>query len=457
MKSHSKIIMKNVKICLKSELSLEDNPFSSAFSSEEIMAAFYAEKELDFRDGGPFSRDVTLFSFLTQVLSPDSSCRAAVERINASRQTRGLEAVSPHTSSYCKAREKLPCNVLKRLSSSCAAYLEDAVPEKWLWRGRHVKIIDATMLTAPATLDNLQAFPQHHHFRPGFGLASIRLVALTSLASGALLDAEIGAYEGGTASSEMTLARKLVSKAIEPGDIVLGDRYYGAYFFIATVLAAGGDFIGRASNGRRKTDFRRGIRLGKNDHIITLKKPKRFWMSEEMYNAFPNFITIREVKINRKLTVMTTLMSPKDYPQNVFEEIYSKRWNIELDLFAIKQIMSLDHLSCLTPGMAEKEIWAHLLGYNIIRKIMAEAAYKYNTEPRKISFKATIQVLLAWQPILSLVSKDGFEIFYDSMLRNIVKNRVGNRPDRHEPREVRRSRKKFPSLKHKRSGIFNAH
>ena len=137
----------------------------------------------------------------------------------------------------------------------------------------------------------------------------------------------------------------------------------------------------------------------------------------------------------------------KTYPKQELYALYKSRWQVELHLNSIKTVMDMDRLSCKTPDMVKKELAAHLLAFNIIRKLIVEACAKHQELPWKISFKATLQLLNQFIPHLAVASANKRMRLYNELLLLIVKNKVGNRPHRVEPRKVRQQTKSFPVLK----------
>src|SRR5262249_54851901 len=143
-----------------------------------------------------FSPLVTLWAFLSQVLDPDHSCRAAVARLLAWRAARGLAPCSADTGAYCKARRRLPEAVLARLTRATGRQPQDQAPGHWRRNGRTVKVVDGTTVSMPDTADNQKEFPQSRAQKPGVGFPIARLVVLFSLAVGTALDAALGRYRG---------------------------------------------------------------------------------------------------------------------------------------------------------------------------------------------------------------------------------------------------------------------
>ena len=68
---------------------------------------------------------------------------------------------------------------------------------------------------------------------------------------------------------------------------------------------------------------------------------------------------------------------------------YERRWHEKLDFRNIKTTLGMEVLRCLIPQMVEKEPWVNLLGCNLIRLLMAQAALEAGLHPRE---------LLSWKP-----------------------------------------------------------
>lgn len=222
---------------------------------------------------------VTICLFLSQVLDPDHSCRAAVARLIVWLAINGRKPCAPETGSYCDARQKLPLGAVVRLVHQTAREVEGRAPEAWLWKGRRVLLVDGTTASMPDTQENQEAFPQMKAQKPGLGFPVVRMVAIISLALGVVRDLEMGPYEG-KETGETALFRALWDR-LAAGEIVLGDRYFSSFFGIAGLSRRGVDALFRMHQ-RRKYDFRRGRRLGIEDHVVTWTRPARpEWMDGE--------------------------------------------------------------------------------------------------------------------------------------------------------------------------------
>ena len=395
---------------------------------------------------------VTLWSFLLQVLSPDGSCRDAVTRLRAFQVAQGEPPCSPNTGSYCKARSRLPEAVVARLAREAGARLSHSIPAPWRWKGRTVKLVDGSTVSMPDTPENQAAYPQHTQQQQGLGFPIARILGVFCLASGGLVTLAVGRYCG-KETGESALLRQVAS-CLAPGDVVLGDRCYSSYFMVAYLQARGVDYVGR-QHQRRKADFRRGQRLGYEDHLLTWSKPARpAWLDEVAYQQVPDHMQVRElrVRVPRKgfrtsvLLVVTTLLTATAFTKEDIADLYRCRWHAELDLRAIKTALGMDIVRGKTPAMVRKELWMYVLAYNLIRSVMAAAALQNGLMPRTLSFTGALQAVNAFGTALLFAEATAKEALLEALYDTICAHRVGQRPDRVEPRAVKRRPKPHPLL-----------
>lgn len=384
----------------------------------------------------------TLSMFLTQGMNADRSCQFIVNQGAVQRLACGLSSTNTYTGGYCRARQRLPLEMVTSLTAFVGQSIGHQVPGDWRWHNRRVRIVDGTTVTMPDTPANQAAFPQQRGQKPGLGFPICRIVGITCLSSGALLNAATGRFNG-KGGDEQTLLRS-IQDTFERGDVVLGDAFFATYFFIAAMLGNGVDLVmEQLGSRRRSTDFRKGKKLGTKDHLIILTKPKirPGWMDEAQYNEAPESLQIRELKVNNKILV-TTLMCPTHYPKQALKELYKQRWQVELDIRNIKQTMGMDKLSCKTPDMAVKEIWVYLLAYNLIRLMMAQSALLADVVPRTLSFKHCLQLWTLWLQTESVLDGERLQGLLILMAQQVV----GKRPGRIEPRAIKRRPKPYPLL-----------
>jgi hypothetical protein len=405
---------------------------------------------------------VTLCVFLGQVLSADHSCRAAVARLIAYRVARKQRACSPETGAYCLARKRLPEEFFSQIARQTGRQLDAKAKSDWLWKNRRVYIFDGATVSMPDTYANQQAYPQPPQQKPGLGFPLMRIAVIFSLACGAVLDVGMCRYAG-KGQSELALLRQMLS-IFQPGSIMLADRLMCAWTELVMLKQRDVDSVCRFTS-HRKADFRRGKRLGKDDHIVTWFKPtKPRSIDRQTYNTLPESLTIRECRVPiaqpgfrvKVVVIATTLLDHVAYPPSELAKLYRARWNAELDLRSLKKTMQMDVLRCKTPELVRKELWTHILAYNLIRTLLAQAANKHHLEPRSLSFKGAIQTLEAFQPVIALQGEyDAAHrlSLYQILLDAIATHRVADRPDRYEPRAWKGYNKKFAYLRKPRAQI----
>jgi hypothetical protein len=396
---------------------------------------------------------ITLGLFLSQALSDDHSCDDAVERFQKFRYDRGLPAVAPRTGSYCEARRRLPETLLWDLVRRTGQAAHRRAEGTWLFHGRSVQVVDGTTVTMPDTPENQAAYPQLGCQAPGLGFPIARLLVVFSLAVGTVLQAALGPYQG-KQTGEQALLRQILDH-FRPGDIVLADRFHCSYWAIAALQARGVDVVTRLHQAR-VADFRRGRHLGREDHVVAWTKPVHVpdWMGRVEYDAMPAQLTVRELRVRvrdrtkrvRDLVVVTTLADRATYPAGELGSLFRQRWHAELDLRALKTEMRMEMLRTKSPELVRKEVAVHLLAYNLIRGIMAEAARAGGMEPRRLSFKGALHTVRSFEGG-HLYDPERIAADLPRLLGLIARKRVGDRPDRSEPRAVKRRPKPYARLK----------
>jgi hypothetical protein len=434
-----------------------DLPFTHVLTEQSIAQALTALSGWLDRIFSPL---VTLWVFLGQVLSADPSCRAAVARLIAHRLSRGLRPCSAETGAYCQARKRLPESFFADVARHTGRALDAKADPHWLWKRRRVYIYDGSSVSMPDTAKNQAEYPQPGTQKPGLGFPLARIAAIFSLACGAVLDVGICRYAG-KGQSELGMLRTLWN-LFRPGDVLLADRLMCAWTEMVMLKQRGVDCVCRLTS-HRAADFRRGKRLGKGDHLVRWEKPQKpRSIDQQTYDALPEFLLVRECHVQveqpgfrvQNLIIATTLLDADEFTKDDLGALYRARWHAELDLRSLKETMQMRVLRCKTPELVRKELWTHILAYNLIRTIMAQAASKHGVEPRSISFKGAVQTLEAFQPVIALLGEDDEDfrtLLYEQLLEAIASHRVADRPDRYEPRLRKRRPKHYGFLRKPRA------
>ena len=377
----------------------------------------------------------TLSMFVSQAINEDGSCQNAVDKLALERD----KDICISTSAYCQARTRLSVVAITNITKEIARVDEERIDSKWKFRGRNIYLVDGTTIAMADTIANQKAYPQPNFQKEGLGFPICRLVGIISLTTGSIIDVNIGTY-GGKGTGERMLFQDMLHN-FKKGDIILADALYSTYSILSFAILKGIDIV-FVQNGSRakKADFTTGEILGRNDHIITLKRPKDVpeWMSEEEGKNRLKKIRIREIKTGDKILV-TTFLCKKTTSAKIIKKLYKERWHIEVDFRNIKITLGLTTFKCKSPKMVEKEMWTHFLAYNIIRSMMLDSALYNKMLPRKISFKNSLQLYLHY-----LVNPSQVE--YEKLLRLIGKKVIGNRGGRIEPRAIKKRHNAYPLL-----------
>jgi len=377
----------------------------------------------------------TLSMFLSQAIEEDSSCKKVICKTSLHSN----RIISSKTGGYCRARKRLNETMISDMCKDLAKNSLKKIKNTWRFKNKNVYLIDGTTITMPDTKENQKVYPQSKTQKEGLGFPICRIVCIISLETGCIVNAAVSQYSG-KGASEQTLLRSMLG-SFKKGDILLADAIYSTYFLIDYLIEKEIDIV-FAQNGVRskKTDFSKGDYIGKDDHIITLKKNKIMpnWMDEKTFNNKNKEIKIREVKVSNQILI-TTIYEEKDISLNEIKELYKKRWHIEVDFRNIKSTLGLFSFSCKTPEMVLKEMWVYFLAYNFIRNIIVDSAIQNKVFPRDISFKHTIQLLIALNQNIN--KKE-----YKKLLYLISKNIIGNRKGRIEPRAIKRRYNRMPLL-----------
>jgi hypothetical protein len=430
----------------------EGLPFADVLTEASILDAL-DEHGVTYRDR-VFGPVTTVWGFLSQVLSEDHSCRDAVSRVIAHRAAGGLALCSPNTASYCNARARLPTGVLRALARRTAEELQDGLSEGWKWNGRNVFIADGSHVSMPDTPENQASYPQPEAQKPGIGFPLARLVVLLSLATGACHDLAMAPYAG-KGTGETTLLRQMYDP-LEPGDVILADALFDDYFIACELRRRGVELVARAQYQRVGTWT---VQSGPDGEVIVWRRPnKPHGMMGEQYRTYPTSLVMRQVSVDARdrdnrveqFKVITTILD-ESIDGGQIGDLYHRRWEGEVDVRSIKSTMKMDVLRCKTPEMVRKEIWAHLLAYNLLRTVMAVAAAESGAEPRKISFKGAKQAVTAFAPKIEAARPEERARLIDVMLTTIAYHRVGDRPGRWEPRARKRRPKPVTRLMHPRA------
>ena len=428
-------------------------PFQDVLSEASIQAVL-TEEEVKYRNR-LYTPMVTIWMFLSQVLEPDKSLSNTVKRARTWLVRDGAEPPSKHTGDYAKARQRLPEQVLTRLFYQTGEELQSQVEGLDLWYGRTVKLLDGSSVVMSDAASNQKAYPQHSNQKSGCEFPIAKIVVMFCLSTTAAIGLRIATLNTG----EVPLARSLY-ETLDPNDVLLGDRTYGTYADLALVRQRGADGVFRKHQSR-KSDFKRGKRLGKDDYLTTWSRPahRPQALSPDEFESLPTTMKVREVhfSVHRKgwrtqsVIVVTTLLDPKAYPKVQLADLYGLRWQVEVNLDHIKTTLGMEMLHGKTPDMVRKEIYVHLMVYNLLRTLMWKAGKQHGVSPLRLSVQGARQSFNQFCPLLAETGRIRQQPLYQALLSLTAESKVPLRPGRSEPRKRKRRPKAFPLMKKPRS------
>jgi hypothetical protein len=397
-----------------------------------------------------YARSTTFWSFLWQVLQPDTACRAVVRKIQAQCETT-RSRIASCSSAYCQARARLPLEIFEQAYRHVAMRVDQMaklpVPA---WK-RTVKVVDTTSCRIPDTPENAKKYHYPTGQKRGCGFPVMRVQAIFSLASGVICDITTAACY----TAELVMFSVLMS-SLNAGDILVGDRAFGCFSVLALLPMQGADVVARLNQGRN-LDLRRAQKLGRNDWLVTLYKPAGApnYLSPTLWKSTPKSITVRVIRSHmaikgfrtRSIMIVTTLLDAECYSRDDIAKLYLRRWGIELSFRDIKTTMGMEELRCRSPRMIEKELRMFLVAYNCIRSLMVDSAIKHHLSIERISFKGTVDTLASFAPVLfHTTARRTLTTRRNRLLTILAEDALPHRPGRVEPRAVKRRPKPYPLL-----------
>lgn len=431
--------------------------YASLAQIEHYLQGIFPPHLLAQQEEGLNSREriyslwITFQCFLWQVLKPQTACREVVRQLRAFFRLKGWGTIDEGTAAYCTARQRLPKESLETVLKACAATADQRAGNGGSIAGRPVKVIDASSTKLPDTPKNQKRYPQPSEQTPGCGFPVLKFLLLFSLNSGSVLHAVMANLH----NHDLRLLRQL-QEEVKKGDILLGDRAFGEFTTLALWPARGVDVVARLHQ-KRKVDFRKARRLAKNDGLFVWKKSyqQSEVLSAKEWAGLPDQITVRIVRFRatirghraRRVTLVTSLLDPKEYPAEQLIGLYARRWRLELCLRDLKTTLGMEELRCQTPDMAEKELLVYLIAHNLIRCLMAEVVARHQVDLERISFKGTVDSARQYTAaLLAARSAKQRRELWDDLLLTLATDLVPLRPGRYEPRAVKRRPKPFPLL-----------
>ena len=430
-------------------------PFEQVLSAE-VLQRVLEEQGMSYRNC-LYTPIIVVWAWVSQVLDEDKSLSNAVSRVTTWLAVAGERVPSADTGGYSKARNRLPLRVLESLLRQSAIALASKVKPEQRWCGRQVKAYDGTTVQMSDTAANQEKYPQHSNQKTGCGFPLAKLVVWFCAITGAVLEVSIASFN----TSEWQLSRRLYAKLQNedvPQSLSLRLWHLRRFGSGSCSWSRCGMSVNIMPGAAISAS---GKKLGIGDHRVGWQRPQQCpqSMRPEEFEALPTTLEVREVHLliqqpgfrPAEVILVTTLVDPKRYPKTKLAELYQLRWlATEVNFKHLKTTLQMEMIPAKTPEMVQKDIWVHLLTYNLLRDLMWQAAQQ-QVSPLRISLQGTRQQFNHFRPHLAQASTQQRRWLYTSLLEAMVDRLVPFRPNRKEPRVTKRRPKPFPRMQQPRS------
>jgi hypothetical protein len=395
----------------------------------------------------------TVHVFLLQILHGNTACTALSR----------LAGVPFTAAAYCGARARLPLALFQNLLQRVCDALYPELEQTGRWRGHRTWSLDGSSFSMPDTPALQDHFGQPSGQAKGCGFPVAHMLALFHAGTGLLLRVVASPLRTHDMRHAATMHPEM-----DEGDLLLADRGLASFVHLALLFMRKMHGVFRCHQ-KQIVDFRVGRRhtgssrpekglprsryvrhLGRRDQVVEYMKPatKPKWMEEDEYAKLPDTLLVRELRFDtpqrgyrtRVITLVTTLLDPVAYPAAELAKLYLSRWQIEVNFRHLKTTMRMEVLHCKTVNGVLKEMYMFALAYNLVRLVMLEASRRQNVPLDRISFIDALRWLRDAKP--------------DTPLTPLVVNPC--RPNRLEPRVLKRRMKEYPLMKKPRGKLRKA-
>lgn len=392
---------------------------------------------------------VTVLHMVLAAIWPEESFQAGWQVLwnGVVSKFTGLAGHSPARNKVAEARKRLPRRFWDTLFDILAQKGQGLSKSYAFWKGHRVMLADGTCVSMPDEPELVKEFGVNTGFHGKGKYPLARILTLCLAQTMTVISYAVGGYK----TSEWSLLRPLL-KTLQKGDVLLGDRHFAAAHYYAYYQAHGLEFLTRAHACLKIARIKRLESLGPNDFIGRLKINPNYRKNDP---TLPDKIMVRFIQSvvrirGQRQTVwfVTSLLDDQKYPAAEIVGLYGRRWRIETLFREVKINLSADVLRSKLVDNIYKEIAARFIALNVVRLIALEAARLHGSvDPLRISFVHTLRAVLWFSPSFSLAPIWKLPIIYEAMLIEIAAHLVPERPERNEPRAVRREHKHYPSLK----------
>lgn len=400
------------------------------------------------------------YYFRTRLLTPLATIfhmiGAAVSRDNSFQSAWHLAGQSGKSGSLAKARKRLPLGVWQVLHQWTIGQIDLENSSESLWRGHRMIGVDGTCISMSETPELVERFGRCH-VRHGYSRFPVaRLLVAFNLKTLVILNHEVGGYT----ASENGLLTPMLGQ-LKCGDILVADRHFAGANLYAEYLASGIGFITRAHHQLRVERLEIIQVLGKGDLLVKLPINAQHRKRNPL---LPEGVRIRLIETTARIRgrretfwLATSLLDPKRYPAHEIQDWYKKRWKIETLIEELKIWLGADVLRSQTAEGVLKELYARMIALNLIHWLILKAAGKHNKKIERLSVSATLRLAASYSLKMSTAPAWQIPVLYETLLERIASSTVPYRPNRIEPRMIKRETKHYDMLKISRAEWRSLH
>ncbi len=390
------------------------------------------------------------YYFRTRLLTPLVTVfhmiSAAISREGSFQSAWHLNGQTEQSGSLAKARKRLPLKVWEGIDQWMMEEIEKGNLPEERWRGHRMIGADGTCISMSDMPELFQEFGRRAGRCRFARYPLARVFVAFDLKTMIMLGHEIGGYTSG----EISLLKRHFPK-FEARDVLILDRHYAGANLYAEYKRAGLEFISRAHHKLQieKLKVVRVFDLG--DMVVQIPVNVQY---RKIDPTLPEAVEVRMIQTQAKIRgrkeefwIATSLVDPERYPAHEIQDWYKKRWKVEGLIEELKVWLGADVLRSKTAEGIYKELYARIIGLNLIHWLILKAARQHYQPVERISTSASLRLTAAYSLKMSTSPAWQLAELYRILLQKIAHSIVPDRSDRTEPRMIRRDRKHYPMLK----------
>lgn len=385
-------------------------------------------------------------SLVYRSLHPDKSIKSTLADLAAGSVPILTE---PTDAAWCQARSRLPLAVWPVLLARSVRRVADQVGTRYHYHDRPVYKVDGSTVSMPDEPELAAGFgyADTKHGPSRFPVA--RITFITQAGTETVMDYRIGPYRTGEGVQFHAMWHQLPS-----GAICLCDRHFSSFYDLAKLGQREIDVVS-CLHQRRHPDrlIAQGRKVGKSEWIVPLDLANQL---RKKYNdpTLPEVVFVRLIHVRftrngkrRHFWLITTLLDAHRYPRSEIIQLYRDRWGIETRIGSLKTTLEMGVLRSKKLVSVQCELAATLLAHNLTWTVIHQAAHATGTPADRISFAGTLKIILTFSTALRTARPAQRPKVYHRMLRYVARQKNPYRPNRIEPRLVKRQTRRYGFLK----------